>query len=299
MKKKPVFTGAGVAIVTPMFPDGSINYDKLGELIDWQIAAGTDAIVICGTTGESACMTDQEHVDCIAFAVRHAAGRIPVIAGAGSNDTAYAVELSKEAARLGADALLHVTPYYNKTSQRGLVAHFTAVADATELPVILYSVQSRTGVNITPDTCRILSEHPRIAAIKEASGNISQVAQIRAACGDALEVYSGNDDQIVPILSLGGLGVISVLSNVMPGETHEICARFFAGDVAGAAALQLRLLPLINALFMDVNPIPAKQALQLMGWQVGECRMPLLSMTDAQTAFLRQVMQEAGLTVSA
>lgn len=295
MKKQPIFTDAGVAIVTPMYPDGSINYDKLGELIDWQISEGTDAIIICGTTGESACMTDNEHVDCIAYAVKRVAGRVPVVAGAGSNDTAYAVELSKEAKRLGVDGLLHVTPYYNKTSQRGLIAHFTAVADATDLPVILYSVPSRTGVNILPETCRTLADHPNIAAIKEASGNISQIAKIRALCGDDLQVYSGNDDQIVPVLSLGGIGVISVLSDIMPKQTHEICARFFAGDAAGAAELQLRLLPLINALFMDVNPIPVKAALQLMGWDVGECRMPLVSMNDSQIASLKAVMTDAGL----
>ena len=293
--KQPIFTGAGVAIVTPMHPDGSINYDKLGELIDWQIDAGTDSIVICGTTGESACMTDNEHVDCIAYAVKRTAGRVPVIAGAGSNDTSYACELSREAKKLGADALLQVTPYYNKTSQRGLVAHFTAIADATDLPVILYNVPSRTGVNLLPATCRILSEHPRIAALKAASGNISQIAETRALCGDELVVYSGNDDQIVPILSLGGKGVISVLSNVMPKETHDICARFFAGDVAGSAKLQLELLPLIHALFSDVNPIPAKEAMNQMGLAVGECRLPLVPMADGPLESLKAAMQQAGL----
>ena len=293
--KKTIFTGAGVAIVTPMHPDGSIHYEKLGELIDFQIERHTDAIVICGTTGESATMTDQEHIDCIRYAVERTAGRVPVIAGAGSNDTRYAVELSKEAARLGADALLHVTPYYNKTSQRGLVRHFTEVADATDLPVILYSVPSRTGVNILPETCRILSEHPHIAAIKEASGNISQVAEIRALCGEELDVYSGDDNQIVPVLSLGGKGVISVLSNVLPQETHDICARFFAGDLAGAAELQLKYLELIKALFMDVNPIPVKEAMNQLGQEVGECRLPLLEMTDTQKQALAGALKRANV----
>ncbi len=293
--KKEIFSGAGVAIVTPMYPDGSIHYEKLGQLIDWQIENHTDAIVICGTTGESACMTDQEHIDCIEFAVKHTAGRVPVIAGAGSNDTAYAVQLSKEAKQLGADALLHVTPYYNKTSQKGLIAHFNAIADATDLPIILYNVPSRTGVNIKPETYAQLAKHPNIVAAKEASGNISQVAQIKALCGDDLDLYSGNDDQIVPLLSLGAKGVISVLSNVMPKETHDICALFFEGKVQESAALQLKLLDLINHLFMDVNPIPVKAAMNLMGFDVGECRLPLVSMDDAQIGVLRQSMKQAGL----
>ena len=290
--KQPIFTGAGVAIVTPMFPDGTINYEKLGELIDWQIEQGTDAIVICGTTGESACMTEKEHIDCISYAVKKVNHRVPVIAGAGSNETRFAVEASVEAKKLGADALLHVTPYYNKTSQKGLIAHFTAVADATDLPVILYNVPSRTGVNIQPATYQELSKHPNIAAAKEASGNIAQVAQIRALCGDELTVYSGNDDEIVPILSLGGKGVISVLSNIMPKETHEICARWFAGDTAGSAGLQIELFDLIKALFIDVNPIPIKEAMNLMGMQVGGCRLPLVSMLSEQTEQLRKIMQK-------
>lgn len=293
--KQHIFTGAGVAIVTPMNPDGTINFDKLGELIDYQIAHKTDAIVVCGTTGESAAMTEKEHVDCIAYTVGRVNGRVPVVAGAGSNDTAVACELSKEAQRLGADALLHVTPYYNKTSQRGLVEHFTRVADSSSLPVILYSVPSRTGVNIAPATCRILSDHPNIAAIKEASGNIAQVAQIRALCGDALDIYSGEDAIITPMLSLGAVGVISVLSNVLPEETHDICQKFFDGDVAGSAALQLKLLDLINALFMDVNPIPVKDAMNLMGLGVGECRLPLVTMTGEQKNALASVLRSAGL----
>ena len=293
--KKTIFTGAAVAIVTPMYEDGSINYEKLGNLIDWQIENSTDAIVICGTTGESACFTDQEHIDCIEFAVKRTAGRVPVIAGAGSNDTRYALDLCKESKRLGADALLQVTPYYNKTSQRGLIAHFTKLADATDLPTILYNVPSRTGVNIAPATYAELAKHPNIVATKEASGNFSQVAQIKALCGDALDIYSGNDDQILPIMSLGGKGVISVLSNVMPKETHDMCAAYLDGDKEKAAQMQLKYLDLINHLFMDVNPIPVKEALNLMGWDVGECRLPLVSMEEAQVQKLAASMKAAGL----
>lgn len=293
--KKTIFTGAGVAIVTPMNPDESINFDRLGQIIDNQIENGTDAIVICGTTGESATMTDQEHVDCIAYAVKRVNGRVPVIAGAGSNHTSYAVWMSKEAKRVGADALLHVTPYYNKTSQTGLIRHFNAVADATDLPIILYNVPSRTGVNITPATYRELAKHPNIVAAKEASGNISQIAQIAQACGDELDLYSGNDDQIVPLLSLGAKGVISVLSNIMPRETHDICRLFFEGKIAESRALQLKLLPLINALFSDVNPIPVKEAMNMMGWECGECRLPLVSMQPQAKEHLRVLMQEQGL----
>ena len=293
--KKTIFTGAGVAIVTPMNPDESINFDRLGQIIDNQIENGTDAIVICGTTGESATMTDQEHVDCIEYAVKRVNGRVPVIAGAGSNHTSYAVWMSKEAKRVGADALLHVTPYYNKTSQTGLIRHFNAVADATDLPIILYNVPSRTGVNITPATYRELAKHPNIVAAKEASGNISQIAQIAQACGDELDLYSGNDDQIGPLLSLGAKGVISVLSNIMPRETHDICRLFFEGKIAESRALQLKLLPLINALFSDVNPIPVKEAMNMMGWECGECRLPLVSMQPQEKEHLRVLMQEQGL----
>lgn len=293
--KKTIFTGAGVAIVTPMNPDESINFDRLGQIIDNQIENGTDAIVICGTTGESATMTDQEHVDCIEYAVKRVNGRVPVIAGAGSNHTSYAVWMSKEAKRVGADALLHVTPYYNKTSQTGLIRHFNAVADATDLPIILYNVPSRTGVNITPATYRELAKHPNIVAAKEASGNISQIAQIAQVCGDELDLYSGNDDQIVPLLSLGAKGVISVLSNIMPRETHDICRLFFEGKIAESRALQLKLLPLINALFSDVNPIPVKEAMNMMGWECGECRLPLVSMQPQAREHLRSLMLEQGL----
>lgn len=293
--KKTVFTGAGVAIVTPMNPDESINYTVLGQMIDDQIAKGTDAIVICGTTGESSAMTDEEHIACIAYAVKQTAGRVPVIAGAGSNHTSYAQWLSKEAEQAGADALLHVTPYYNKTSQLGLIRHFNAVADASSLPVILYNVPSRTGVNITPDTYLELSKHPNIVATKEASGNISQIAQIAHLCGDELDIYSGNDDQIVPILSLGGKGVISVLSNVMPKETHDMCQYYFNNNVKASRDLQIKLIPLIEALFCDVNPIPVKQALNLMGTPVGPCRLPLCEMSDAGVNKLKNALAEFGL----
>lgn len=293
--KNRIFTGAGVAIVTPMNEDGSVNFEKLGEIIDFQIENHTDAIIICGTTGESATLSDVEHRDVIKYAVEHTAKRIPVIAGTGSNDTAYCIELSKEAEALGADGLLLVTPYYNKTSQRGLVRHYQLVAESVSLPIIVYSVASRTGVNITPETCVELAKIPNIVAIKEASGNISQVARIKRLCGDELDIYSGNDDQIVPILSLGGAGVISVLSNVMPKETHDICQLFLDGKVEESRQLQLKLLDLCNALFMDVNPIPVKEAMNQMGMNVGECRLPLYRMTDANIEKMRAVLTGLGL----
>ncbi len=293
--KKRLFTGAGVAIVTPMRADGSINWEELGRLIDWQIDHGTDSIIICGTTGESATMTDEEHVEAIRFAVNHTAGRVPVIAGAGSNDTRYAIYMAEEARECGADGILVVTPYYNKCSQKGLAKHFEMVADAAGIPMILYNVPSRTGVNISVDTYKYLSGHPLIVAAKEASGDITQVADLMAACGDALAVYSGNDDQIVPILSLGGAGVISVLSNVMPQETHDMCQLYFDGKVKESAALQLKLMPLVHALFSDVNPIPVKEALNLMGFAAGECRMPLCSMNEDKIIALKAEMQKLDL----
>ena len=292
--KKTVFRGAGVAIVTPMFADGSINYDRLAQLIDQQIENGTDAIVICGTTGEASTFTDDEHVDTIRFAVEKTAGRIPVVAGAGSNDTAYARWLSREAKQAGADALLHVTPYYNKTSQAGLIRHFNAIADETDLPVILYNVPSRTGVNIKPETYRELSKHPNIVATKEANGDIAALARTRSLCGDELNVYSGNDDWIVPALSLGALGVVSVLSNVLPRTTHDICELFFKGETAASAKLQIDLIGLIDALFIDVNPIPVKEALNLMGLDVGPCRLPLVELSEANRAVLCERLKEAG-----
>ena len=293
--KNTIFTGAGVAIVTPMNADGSVNYDGLGIIIDEQVENGTDAIIICGTTGESSTLTDEEHIECIRYCVKRVNKRIPVIAGTGSNDTAYAIQLSKEAEAAGADALLVVTPYYNKTSQRGLVAHFTAIADAVNIPMILYNVPSRTGVNIAVETYKTLSKHKNIVAAKEASGNLSAVAKIIAACGDDLDVYSGNDDQIVPIMALGGKGVISVLSNVLPKETHEMAQLCLDNNVAEAAKLQIKYLELINALFCDVNPIPVKEAMNLMGKNVGSCRLPLYGMEQEKIDKLASALKNAGL----
>ena len=293
--KETIFTGSGVAIVTPMREDRSIDYEELGRLIDFQLDNGTDALIICGTTGESSTMTDEEHVECIAYAVKRVAGRVPVIAGAGSNDTAYAIWVSKEAEAAGADALLQVTPYYNKATQKGLVAHFTAIADATTLPIILYNVPSRTGVNIKPETYLELSRHPRIVAAKEASGDLSAAARTARLCGDALTLYSGNDDPVLPILSLGGKGVISVLANVAPRETHEMVAAYLAGETAKATALQLKYIPLIEALFSEVNPIPVKEALNLMGFHCGPCRLPLTPMEEKNREKLAAALKDAGL----
>ena len=293
--KNTIFTGAGVAIVTPMNEDGSVNYDAYADLIDFQIENKVDAIITCGTTGESSTLGEEEHCSVIKFAIDHTAGRVPVIAGTGSNDTKFAIELSREAASMGADGLLLVTPYYNKTSQRGLVAHFGTIASNVDAPIILYSVQSRTGVNIAPETAYELSKYQNIVAIKEASGNISQVAKIRALCGDELDLYSGNDDQIVPLLSLGGKGVISVLANVAPEVTHNICQLYFDGKVKESAALQLEYLDLCNDLFIDVNPIPVKEALNMMGMKAGPCRMPLFEMTEAAKDKLAATMAKHGL----
>ena len=254
-----IFTGAGVAIVTPMTETGEVNYPKLHELLEYQIANGTDSIIICGTTGEASTLSHEEHLEAIRFTVEKVAHRVPVVAGTGSNCTETAVYLSKEAEKFGADALLLVSPYYNKATQKGLISHFTKVANSVKIPVILYNIQGRTGVNITPETIAYLAHNvENIVAVKEASGNISQVAKIAQLAGDALDIYSGNDDQIVPLLSLGGKGVISVLSNIAPRETHDIVAKFMEGDVAGSRELQLKALPLIESLFCEVNPIPVK-----------------------------------------
>jgi 4-hydroxy-tetrahydrodipicolinate synthase len=296
--KKTIFTGAGVAIATPMTDDGDINFDELGRLIDFNIENGTDAIIICGTTGESSTMTDEEHIECIRYAVEKTAGRVPVIAGTGSNHTAYAVNLSKEAEKLGADALLCVTPYYNKASQQGLVKHFTAIAEAVNIPIILYNVPSRTGVNIAVETFVELAKLENIVAVKEASGNISQVAKIKQACGDSLDIYSGNDDQIIPIMSLGGKGVISVLSNCCPKETHEICALCLEEKYGEAREIAMKTLPFANALFCDVNPIPVKEALNIMGFAAGRCRLPLCDLTDANKQKLKAEMEKLGLVNS-
>ncbi|MGN0652700.1 MAG: 4-hydroxy-tetrahydrodipicolinate synthase [Gemmiger sp.] len=293
--KQPVFTGAAVAIITPMHADGTVNFEELGRLIDYQIAHHTDAIVICGTTGESAALDHDEHLECIRFAVNHTAHRVPVIAGTGSNDTAFAIQLTREAEQAGVDALLLVTPYYNKTSQAGLLAHYTAIANATSLPCIIYNVPSRTGVNLLPSTLAELSKLPNINAVKEASGNISQIAEIAALCKDELNIYSGNDDQIVPILSLGGKGVISVLSNVAPQQAHDICATWFAGDTAKSLALQLEALPLCHALFADVNPIPVKWAMNRLGWNAGPLRLPLVDPSEKVQKELENAMTAYGI----
>ncbi len=291
-----IFTGAGVAIVTPFNEDESINYDRLDELIDFHCENGTDSIIICGTTGESATMTEEEHLECVKFTIERARGRIPVIAGTGSNCTRTAIDMSKEAAQYGADGLLLVTPYYNKATQAGLMAHYKAVAREAKAPIIMYSVASRTGCNIEPATvAALVREVDNIVGVKEASGSISQVAKIMALTDGNVDLYSGNDDQIVPILSLGGKGVISVLSNVAPRETHDMCAKFFAGDVEGSARLQLRAIPLVEQLFSEVNPIPVKKAMQLMGMDCGGLRMPLTELTKAHEETLAAAMREFGI----
>lgn len=294
--KNTVFTGAATAIVTPLNEQG-IDYPQFERLIEWQIAEGIDAIVVVGTTGEGPTLTDEEHRAAIRFCVEQVAGRVPVIAGTGSNDIAYAISLTKFACEAGADAMLLVTPYYNKATQAGLIQSFTAIADASTKPCILYNVPSRTGCNLLPATVAALAEHPRIVGIKEASGNISQVAQIAALCGDKIDIYSGNDDQIVPILSLGGKGVISVLSNLMPKETAAMCRLYFDGQVKESAAMQLKLLPLIDALFCEVNPIPVKAAMAALGYGENYLRLPLTPMEPQHEAHLLALMRENGLKV--
>ena len=293
--KDIIFTGAASALVTPFDEKGAVDYKALAKLIDFQIAGGIDALVICGTTGEGSTLTDEEHRECIRFSVEHIAGRVPVIAGTGSNDTDYANSLSKYACEVGADALLLVSPYYNKATPKGLIKSFLDTAEKTDKPIILYNVPSRTGVNISMPVYRELAKHERIVAVKEASGNMSQVAEIAAELSNDLAIYSGNDDQIVPILSLGGLGVISVLSNILPKETHDICQEFFDGDVAGSRELQLKYLELINNLFIEVNPIPVKTACGMMGLCSDLMRLPLCEMEDATKAKLAASMAKAGL----
>lgn len=294
-----IFTGAGVAIVTPFNSDETINYNKLDELLDYHCIHGTDAIIICGTTGESATMTEEEHMQCVKFAIDRVKGRIPVIAGTGSNCTRTAIDMSKEAADYGADGLLLVTPYYNKATQAGLIGHYTAVAKEAKAPIIMYSVASRTGCNIEPATvAELVKNVDNIVAVKEASGNISQVAKIMALTDGNIDLYSGNDDQIVPMLSLGAKGVISVLSNVAPQETHDICEKFFNGDVKGSATLQLKALPLIEQLFCEVNPIPVKKAMQLMGVECGPLRMPLTEISKEHEQALAKAMKEFGIQLA-
>lgn len=293
---KPIFEGAATAIITPLTAEG-VDYNNFGRLIDWQIASGVAALVVAGTTGEGSTLTDEEHRDVVAFAVKRAAGRVPIIAGTGSNDTAYAVDLTRFCCDAGADAVLVVSPYYNKATQKGLIANFTAVADASSKPVILYNVPSRTGCNILPKTCRELSEHPNIVAIKEASGDISQIAETARLCEGRLDIYSGNDDQILPVLALGGKGVISVLSNVLPAETQKMCDLFFEGKIAESRALQLKFLPLTNALFSEVNPIPVKAAMAALGYCEDYLRLPLTPMEEDHKAVLLSEMRTLGLEV--
>lgn len=294
-----IFTGAGVAIVTPMNANGEVNYEKLEVLLEDQIAHGTDCIIICGTTGESATLSVQEHLDVIKFAIEKVNKRIPVVAGTGSNCTETAVLLSQEAEKYGADGVLLVSPYYNKATQKGLIAHYTKIAESISIPVILYNVPSRTGCNILPETAAYLAKNVKnIVAIKEACGDISQVAKLAALVGDDMDIYSGNDDQIVPILSLGGIGVISVLSNVAPQYTHDIVEKFMNGDIEESRKMQLKALPLINALFSEVNPIPVKAALNMMGMEVGPLRMPLSEMEDAHKEVLKKAMEDMDIKLA-
>ena len=296
MKKESIFLGAASAIVTPMNAQG-VDYEAFGRMLNWQVEAGIDALVICGTTGEGSTLSDEEHRQVLQFALDTVAGRVPMIAGTGSNDTSYAIELTKYACSIGYDAVLLVTPYYNKTTQRGLVAHYTAIADASTKPIILYNVPSRTGVNIEPATYAKLAEHPMIWGIKEAGGNISKVVETAALVGDKLDIYSGNDDQIVPIMACGGKGVISVLSNVLPGETSLMCKKFFDGDISGAMEMQKKYLPLINALFCEVNPIPAKAAAAAMGYGENYVRLPLVPMEKEHEEKLLACMRAVGVNV--
>lgn len=294
-----IFKGAAVAMITPMTETQEVNYEKLGELIEEQIAGGTDAIVICGTTGEASTLSHEEHLDAIKYTVEKVNHRIPVIAGTGSNSTATAIYLSQEAEKYGVDGLLLVSPYYNKATQKGLIAHFTAIADSVKVPVILYNIQGRTGVNIAPETIAYLFNNvENIVAVKEASGNISQVAKIMQLTDGKIDLYSGNDDQVVPILSLGGSGVISVLSNVAPRKTHDMVQKFLDGDVAGSREIQLRALPLIDALFCEVNPIPVKAALNLMGKEVGPLRLPLTEMEPQNQERLANAMKDFGIKLA-
>ncbi len=293
--KHTIFKGAAVALITPFNADGSINYEEFGKIIDDQINGGTDALVVCGTTGEPSTMPDEEHIEAMKFAVDYTKKRVPVIAGTGSNDTAYCIELSEKAEKMGADALLLVTPYYNKCTQKGLKFHYEAVAKKVDLPMILYSVKSRTGVNIAPETLAELSKVDNIVAVKEASGDISQVAKIASLCGDRLDIYSGNDDQIIPILALGGIGVISVLSNVAPRLTHDMVMDYLNGNTEKALATQLSVLDLVDALFCEVNPIPVKTAMNLMGYNAGPLRLPLCEMEEKNLETLKAALKHHNL----
>ncbi len=293
--KKIIFKGAGVALVTPMNADGSVNYETLEKLIEFQIENGTDAIITCGTTGESATLTADERKEVIKFTIEKVAGRVPVIAGTGANNTETALKYSLEAEALGADGLLIVTPYYNKTSQAGLIKHYNYIADRVKTPIILYNVPSRTGVNILPETYLELSKHQNICATKEASGDISAVAKIKALCGKDLEIYSGNDDQIVPMLSIGAIGVISVFSNICPNECHQLVKNYLEGNEKLSSEMQIKYLELMNAMFCDVNPIPVKQALNFMGYNCGSCRMPLCDLNENNSKYLENVLKKYSL----
>ncbi len=295
--KQSIFKGAATALVTPMFEDGSVNFERLQGLVNEQIEAGIDALVICGTTGEKSTLRYDEHLKVIEYAAKAADKRVPIIAGTGSNDTVYSVELCDDAEKMGADAFLMVTPYYNKTSQDGLVAHFNYIADRVNKPIILYNVPSRTGVSIKPETYKILSKHPNIVATKEANGDIASVAKTRYLCGDDLAIYSGNDDQIVPMMSLGADGVISVLSNILPNETHRMCYEYFEGNCKTAMDMQIKYSGLIEALFCDVNPTPVKQAMNLIGMEVGPCRLPLYPMNNTNLQFLKDKLLECGFNI--
>ena len=297
--KNTLFTGAGIAIITPFNEDGSINYERLGEMIDYQIENGTDAIIICGTTGEASTLTHEEHIETIRFTADYVKKRVPVIAGTGSNSTETAIYLTKEAEEAGADGALVVTPYYNKATQKGLVAHYTEIAKHTDMPIILYNVQSRTGVNIAPETAVTLAKTcDNIVGIKEASGNISQIATLMQLADGCIDLYSGNDDEVVPILSLGGIGVISVFSNICPRDSHDIVAKYLAGDVKGSLEIQLKALPLMHELFNEVNPIPVKAAMNLLGMNVGPLRMPLSEIEPEHKARLAAAMKAYGLKLA-
>lgn len=294
-----IFKGAGVAIVTPMKENGDVNYEKLGEILEEQIAAGTDAVIICGTTGESSTLSHEEHMETIRYTIDKVNKRIPVVAGTGSNCTETAIMMSQEAERMGADGLLLVSPYYNKATQKGLIAHYTAIANSVKLPIILYNIAGRTGINIAPETLLYLAENvENIVAVKEASGNISQIADVAAMTKGKLDIYSGNDDQITPIMALGGIGVISVLSNIAPKYTHDLVMNYLNGDVQKSCEMQLKALPLVRALFCEVNPIPVKAALNLLGKEVGPLRMPLTEMEEEHKEVLKQAMIDFGLKLA-
>lgn len=290
-----LFTGAGVALITPFKEDGSVNFEKLIELVDYHMAHKTDALIICGTTGEASTIDDEDQVECVRLVAEHVNKKLPVIAGAGSNDTMHAVKLSVACQNAGADGILLVTPYYNKTTQKGLIAHFKAVADAVNIPIIAYSVPGRTGMKITPETCVELKKIPNIVGIKDAGGDISETAKIAALCGPDFAIYSGNDDQTLPILSLGGKGVISVTSNIIPEEMHDLCEAYWSGDIKKACELQLGMIGLCDAMFCEVNPIPVKEAMNMLGFGVGGCHLPLVEMSEGNKAFVKEELTKYGL----